>query len=73
MPQLLGLVLIGAGVIAGVKALRSIAHRVSEEMQRQADTVRQNEAGQAADGASLKDLGRLELDPHSGVYKPRSS
>lgn len=74
MPQVFGLVLIGAGVIAGIKALQNIAQRVSEEMQRQADVVRQNEeARRAAEGASAKDLGRLELDPQSGVYKPRSS
>lgn len=74
MPQVLGLVLIGAGVIAGIKALQKIADRVSEEMHRHADAVRRHEeARQAAEGTSAKDLGRLELDPQSGIYKPRSS
>lgn len=72
MPQLLGLVLIGAGVIAGLKALQSVAQRVSDEMQRATEAAarRAEEADPA--GSSAKDLGKLEFDPKSGVYKPRN-
>ena len=67
MPQLLGLVLIGAAAIAGFKAVRRVVGNLAEEAQRAASKARR----QHAEAAGMKDLGSLELDPKSGVYKPR--
>lgn len=61
MPQLIGLVLVGAGLWAGVKALQRIAGRTAEGAP----------AENATEGtAREKDLGRLEADPETGVYRP---
>lgn len=66
MPQILGLVLIGAGVIAGYRAVRSLAQRVHDAMQQAADSAK------AASAPAEKDLGKLELDPATGEYRPSS-
>ena len=62
MPQLLGLALLGAGVIAGYRAVRRLADSVRTELDRAAA-----EHGER----QIKDRGALELDPASGVYRPR--
>ena len=64
MPQLLGLVLIGAAAVAGYKSFHKAFGRVSSRSRRP-DTA------DAAGSPGMKDLGHLELDPQSGVYKPR--
>jgi hypothetical protein len=68
MPQLFALALLGAGAIAGYRwlarqaeAARVVAERAEAELRR---------ASEAATGTP-KDLGRLEWDASSGVYKPR--
>lgn len=73
MPQVLGLVLIGAGLIAGFKALQAVAGRVSDELQRAADAAQRHRTETEANEESVgaKDLGTLEFDPAAGVYKPR--
>ena len=60
MPQLVGLVLIGAGVWAGYKAIQRWSRRVTDA-QPQTDVV---------PITSERDLGALHLDPETGVYKP---
>jgi hypothetical protein len=61
MPQLIGLVIVGAGIWAGVKALQRLAEHVTDSRPApEAATVERAE----------KDLGRLVLDPESGVYRP---
>lgn len=72
MPQLLGLVLLGAGVIAGYKAIRRVAARMADEINRAEDEARRARSETPA-GSIAKDLGALELDPDSGVYMPRRS
>ena len=69
MPQLIGLVLIGAGVIAGYKAFRRAALRMSAEFDRAAEEARRR--ADAAHTAVEKDLGKLELDPASGEYRQK--
>jgi predicted negative regulator of RcsB-dependent stress response len=68
MPQLIALALIGAGAVAGYRwfsrqmvSARVAAERAEAELRR---------AAEAAAGAP-KDLGRLELDAATGMYKPR--
>ncbi len=60
MPQLLGLVLIGAGAFAGFKVAKRALGRMSAEHRART---------QAPD--AMKDIGALEFDPISGVYKPK--
>jgi hypothetical protein len=66
MPQLFGLMVIGAGLYAGYKAVVRISGRMGEELRRADDEMRRRAAGQTAE----KDLGALVLDPESGVYRP---
>jgi hypothetical protein len=62
MPHLFGLVLIGAGLYAGYRALARIAAGRTEDELRHAE-VRQRSVPE-------KNLGKLEYDPISGVYRP---
>lgn len=70
MPQILGFVLIGAGLIAGYKALRRVAERMSAGIDRAAGEARRQAAAAPTERVA-KDLGQLELDPGSGEYRPR--
>lgn len=65
MPQLVGLVLIGAGVWAGYKAVLRLSQRAAAELRR-ADDETHRKATESAE----KDLGALQFDPETGVYKP---
>jgi hypothetical protein len=68
MPQLVGLMLLGAGLYAGFRALKRSANRLAEDFRRaEAERLRRAETESRL---AEKDLGRLELDPASGVYKP---
>lgn len=66
MPQLVAVVLIGAGIAAGVKWL-------AREMSRATDVARDAHE-QMMGGPELssvpKDLGSLEWDDEAGVYRP---
>lgn len=65
MPQILALVLAGAGIYAGLKWLKSTADRA-----RAAD-ARAREAAERQGAKGAQPAETLELDPKSGVYKPR--
>jgi len=67
MPQLVGLVVVGAGLYAAFKALGRMAQRVSVEVSRAEDELRRA----AAAGAIEKDLGALEWDETQQVYRPK--
>lgn len=66
MPQLVVLAAIGAGLYAGYKALVRAGARMAEDLKRSEDELRARATAQASE----KDLGTLEYDPMSGVYKP---
>ena len=67
MPQLVGLMLIGAGVWVGYKAIQRWSRRAAD------DRRKAENATQARDPiAAERDLGALHLDPETGVYKPIS-
>ena len=68
MPQLIALALVGAGLFAGYKWVAGKARKALAEAERARAEAEQRAA--AAMGAP-KDLGQLEWDPVSGVYKPR--
>jgi hypothetical protein len=65
MPQVVAAVLIGAGIAAGFKW-------IAKEMARVADEARVAHRDTASRNVTTapKDLGRLEWDAKSGVYRP---
>ena len=64
MPPLIVAVLLGAGAYAGFRAVRSLLSRSIEE------EIPPAEGGTGNQVDLEKDLGRLELDPATGVYRP---
>lgn len=66
MPHLVGFVLIGAGLWAGYKAFVRISERVGAELYRAEEELRRR----ASQSGGVKNLGALEPDPDTGVYKP---
>jgi hypothetical protein len=65
VPQVIALALLGAGLYAGYRWLARTAGEIGAEMRRAED-----ELTQRATGRIEKDLGALEFDPASGVYRP---
>lgn len=65
MPQLIVLALVGAGIYAGYRWLWRPARMIVAEVRRAEDELRR-----ADHGAAEKDMGRLECDPVTGVYRP---
>lgn len=66
MPQLVVLAALGAGLYAGYRALVRAGAKLAEDLKSREDEMR----ARASAAASEKDLGTLEYDPRSGVYKP---
>ncbi|KAB2916759.1 MAG: hypothetical protein F9K29_11000 [Hyphomicrobiaceae bacterium] len=66
MPQLVVLALVGAGLYAGYRWFSRTSKEVAAEFERARDELRRKAAG----GVVEKDLGALEYDPASGVYRP---
>lgn len=66
MPQLFVLALVGAGLYAGYRWMSRSAQEIRAEVRRAEDELRHRTAGRAIE----KDMGRLEYDPVSGVYRP---
>lgn len=68
MPQVLLLIAAGAGLYAGYKWLSKELQSAIREAERMAEQASaRNEAS-----AEPKDLGALELDDRTGVYRPAS-
>ena len=70
MPQLLALILASAGLYAGLRWLTLEFRRHAEEAARVSAEAR---ARSAAAARTPKDLGALEWDETTGVYRPRAS
>ncbi len=68
MPQLVGLMVVGAGLYAAYKALGRIAQQVSEQMARAEDELSRRTAEVRV---AEKDLGVLEWDEAQQVYRPK--
>lgn len=66
MPQLVALALVGAGLYAGYRWFTRAAKEVTAEIRRTEDELRRR-AGMTLE----KDMGALEYDPASGVYRPK--
>jgi len=67
MPQLIVIALIGAGFYAAYRWMRQASDAIAAELNRAEDDLRRRAAG----GRIEKDLGRLEYDPTTGVYRPQ--
>jgi hypothetical protein len=65
MPQVIALALLGAGLYAGYRWITRTTREIAAQMQRADEEVRQE-----ATGRIEKNLGTLEYDPASGVYRP---
>ena len=65
MPQVIALALLGAGLYAGYRWLARTAGDIGAGMRRAEDELAQKAAGRIE-----KDLGALEYDQASGVYRP---
>ncbi len=68
MPQLVGLMVVGAGLFAAYKAIGRIAQQVSEQMARADEELSRRTAEVRI---SEKDLGALEWDESQQVYRPK--
>ena len=68
MPQLVGLMVVGAGLYAAYKAVGRIAQQVSEQMAR-ADAELNRRTVEVR--IKEKDLGALEWDEVQQVYRPK--
>ena len=69
MPQLVVLALLGAGAVAGYRWF-SKALSAANDAAVHAEAQMRAAAAQASN--QPKDLGKLELDPVNGVYRPKS-
>ena len=67
MPQLIVVALIGAGVYAAYRWMRQASEAITAELNRAEDDLQRRTAG----GRVEKDLGRLEYDAATGVYRPQ--
>lgn len=65
MPQLMIAAVLGAGLYAGARFLARTAQKMADEARRAQDDLMRK-----ATGAVEKNLGNLEYDPATGVYKP---
>ncbi len=65
MPQVVAAVLIGAGIAAGFKWIAKEMARAAEEAR-----VAHERMGRRNVATAPKDLGALEWDAKSGVYRP---
>lgn len=72
MPQVILLAAIGGALYAGYRALARVSEAMTAELRRAEEAAIRRRSENAGDGTAARDLGTLELDPHSGLYKPAS-
>jgi hypothetical protein len=65
VPQLMVLALVGAGIYAGYRWLWRPARMIAAEVRRA-----ENETRRGSARSLERDMGQLEYDPISGVYRP---
>jgi hypothetical protein len=70
MPQLALVVLAGAGIYAGYRWLSRKMQAQLREAQRMMAEMEERERARTQ-GGRVKDLGDLDYDPETRVYKPR--
>jgi len=67
MPQLIVVALVGAGIYAAYRWMRQASDAITAKLNRAEDELQRRTAG----GRVEKDLGRLEYDAATGVYRPQ--
>jgi hypothetical protein len=67
MPQAVTALLVGAGIVAGVRWLAKEITRVAEATRLAHDELSREEKGASI---PVKDLGTLVWDPKAGAYRP---
>jgi hypothetical protein len=67
MPQAITALLVGAGVVAGIRWLGKEIARAAEAARLAHDELNRKEKGASV---PVKDLGPLVWDPEAGVYRP---
>lgn len=70
MPQILAVMIAGAGIYKGLQWISNFLERKAEETAREAEEIAR---GGAEAHRVPKDLGVLVLDPETNVYRPRAS
>ena len=70
VPQVIALALFGAGLYAGYRWFARAAGGIAASLERTQEELRQQSLRQRSGGPMEKDLGALEYDPASGVYRP---
>lgn len=70
MPQVVLLAAIGGALYAGYRAFARVSEVISAELRRAEQSAAVRRSQTAGDGSAARDLGTLQLDPNSGVYKP---
>jgi hypothetical protein len=70
MPQVLALAALGGMLFAGYKALARVAEAMSADLRRSEEEARMRQAEASGSSGGARNLGTLEFDPKSGVYKP---
>ncbi len=71
MPQVIAAMVVGASVYAGFKWLSKVVGEAPGRCQAYGGRGAAQRA--RATSQTAKDLGALELDPETGVYKPRQT
>ena len=66
VPQIFVLALVGAGLYAGYRWLTQATNEITADVRTAEEELRRRTAG-----ALEKDMGTLEYDPASGVYRPK--
>jgi hypothetical protein len=64
MPQLVVVALVGAGLYAGYRWFARTSERIAAEVRRTEDELRRRAH------VAVKEMGTLEYDPASDVYRP---
>lgn len=72
MPPLVLLALAGAGCYAGYKFFSKLAAVAQTPSREEQERVRRARAAQKGGGTATRDLGELEFDAATGVYKPKN-
>ena len=67
MPHLFALALVGAGLYAGYRWFARATKEITAEIKSAEDELQRRAAGTAL----VKNMGELEYDPASGVYRPK--
>ena len=71
MPQVIAAMIAGYSVYAGLKWLSRALTQTQNAAKRMEEEARRQQGRTASN--TPKDLGALEFDPETGVYKPRQS